>query len=107
MAEKQARVAAQEAQWRAELQRREQALRTERALSRLEHSALTSIHEPPLTPKQVEAQAAHLRSIAEQRERIRATIDPDGSVREAKKAREEQLEQERLDFLSAQLARRA
>lgn len=59
-AEKQARVAAQEAEWRAELQRREE-----------------------------------------------AALDADGSRGAARAARDEQLEQERLAFLSAQLARRS
>lgn len=66
----------------------------------------TSIREQALTHKQVEAQAAYLRSIEEQRERIRAAIEPNNTVREAKKVREEQLEQERLDFLAAQILRR-
>lgn len=60
LAEKQARVAAQDAEWQAELQRREE-----------------------------------------------AALDADGSRAAARAAREEQLEQERLAFLSAQLARRA
>lgn len=60
MAEKLARAAAQEAQWRAELQRREE-----------------------------------------------AALDADGSRAAARAAREERLEEERLAFLSAQLARRA
>lgn len=37
---------------------------------------------------------AEVQPVAEQQERIRAITDPEGSVREAKKAREEQLEQE-------------
>lgn len=59
LAEKQARVAAQEAQWRTELQRREE-----------------------------------------------AALDADGSRAAARAAREEQLEDERLNFLAAQIARR-
>lgn len=106
MAAKQAEIAANELAWRAERDRRKQALRVERELARREHAALTTISEPAPTNKQVEARTAHLRSVREQRDRIRAAIDPDNSVREAKKAQEEQLEQERLAFLSAQLARR-
>lgn len=44
--------------------------------------------------------------LAELERRRAAELDPDGSVARAKKARDEQLEQERLGFLAAQLVRR-
>jgi len=44
--------------------------------------------------------------LAELERRRVAELDPDGSLAEARKARDEQLEQERLDFLTAQLVRR-
>jgi hypothetical protein len=44
--------------------------------------------------------------LAELERRRIAELDPDGSLAEARKARDEQLEQERLDFLAAQLVRR-
>ena len=44
--------------------------------------------------------------LAELERRRIAELDPDGSLAEARKARDEQLEQERLDFLTAQLVRR-
>lgn len=89
----------------AEAARRRKALTFERELARLEHEALTTLHEPSLTAKQIQARADRIRNLEEQRERLRAIIDPDGSVRAAKQAREEQLEQERLDFLASQLVR--
>lgn len=44
--------------------------------------------------------------LAELERRRIAELDPDGSLAEARKARDERLEQERLDFLAAQLVRR-
>lgn len=44
--------------------------------------------------------------LAELERRRIAELDPDGSLAEARKARDEQIEQERLDFLAAQLVRR-
>lgn len=48
----------------------------------------------------------HTEWLAELERRRIAELDPDGSLAEARKARDERLEQERLDFLAAQLVRR-
>ena len=59
--------------------------------------------------KDEEAERVRLQRIewlAELERRRIAELDPDGSLAEARKARDEQLEQERLDFLAAQLVRR-